>query len=88
MKLLKTSVLAGLGYASTTAMASAQGYSWWQSWFYNWSGGGSSSSGGSSSGTATASAVPEIDASTGVLAVAAVLATLALAWEIKRRRAS
>ena len=88
MKLLNTSVLAGLAYASTSAMASAQSYSWWQSWFYNWSGSGSSSSGGSSSGTATASAVPEIDASTGVLAVAAVLATLALAWEIKRRRAS
>ena len=87
MKLLKTSVLAGLAYAGTTAMASAQGYSWWQRWFYNWSGGGSSSSGGSSSGTATASAVPEIDASTGLLAMAAVLATLALAWEIKRRRA-
>ncbi|WP_294623495.1 VPEID-CTERM sorting domain-containing protein [uncultured Roseovarius sp.] len=87
MKLLKTSVLASLAYASTSAMASAQSYSWWQSWFYSWSGGGSSSSGGSSSGTATASAVPEIDASTGVLAMAAVLATLALAWEIKRRRA-
>jgi hypothetical protein len=88
MKLLKTSVLAGLAYASTTAMASAQSYSWWSNWYYNWSGSGSSSSGGSSSGTSTASAVPEIDASTGLLAVAAVLATLALAWEIKRRRAS
>lgn len=88
MKLLKTSVLAGLAYASTSAMASAQDYSWWSGWYNNWSGGGSSSSGGSSTGTSTASAVPEIDASTGILAMAAVLATLALAWEIKRRRAS
>ncbi len=32
------------------------------------------------------SRVPEIDASTGLLALAAVGAALALAWEIKRRR--
>lgn len=32
------------------------------------------------------SAVPEIDASTGLLALAAIGAALALAWEIKRRR--
>jgi hypothetical protein len=32
-------------------------------------------------------AVPEIDASTGLLALAAVLAALALAWEVRRRRA-
>jgi hypothetical protein len=88
MKFLKTSALASIAYASTTVMASAQSYSWWSNWYYNWSGSGSSSSGGSSSGTSTASAVPEIDASTGLLALAAVLATLALAWEIKRRRAS
>lgn len=31
--------------------------------------------------------VPEIDASSGLLAVAAVMAALVLAWEIKRRRA-
>lgn len=30
--------------------------------------------------------VPEIDASSGLLAMAAVLAALLLAWEIKRRR--
>lgn len=83
MKFLKTSALAGIAYASTSVMASAQSYSWWDSWF-NWGSGSSSSS----TDTSTASAVPEIDASTGVLALAAVLATLALAWEIKRRRAS
>ncbi len=32
------------------------------------------------------SRVPEIDASTGLLALAAVAASLALVWEIKRRR--
>ena len=32
--------------------------------------------------------VPEIDASTGMLALAAVMASLVLAWELKRRRAS
>jgi hypothetical protein len=31
--------------------------------------------------------VPEIDASTGLLALAAVLAAVAFAWEIRRRRA-
>lgn len=30
--------------------------------------------------------VPEIDASTGLLAAAAVLAALIFAWEVKRRR--
>ncbi len=33
-------------------------------------------------------AVPEIDASTGLLAVAAVLAALAFAWELRRRRSA
>lgn len=84
MKLLKTSALAGLAYASSTMMASAQSYSWWSSW-YNWS--WTSTSTTTTTNTSTASAVPEIDASTGVLALAAVLATLALAWELKRRRA-
>ncbi|MCC6304429.1 MAG: VPEID-CTERM sorting domain-containing protein [Rhodobacteraceae bacterium] len=31
--------------------------------------------------------VPEIDASTGLLAAAAVLAALAFVWEVRRRRA-
>jgi len=37
-------------------------------------------------GSGGGSRVPEIDASTGLLALAAVGAALALAWEIKRRR--
>lgn len=36
----------------------------------------------------TPAAVPEIDASTGLLAVAAVLAVMALVWERRRRRAA
>ncbi|MGR3502901.1 VPEID-CTERM sorting domain-containing protein [Pseudaestuariivita sp.] len=36
--------------------------------------------------TQACAAVPEIDASMGALAIAAVLALTALAWEIKRRR--
>ncbi|ARE82308.1 VPEID-CTERM: VPEID-CTERM protein sorting domain protein [Roseovarius sp. EC-HK134] len=52
-------------------------------WF--WSGwyGGTTSSGGSTS----TSSVPEMDAASGTLAIAVVLAALVLAWEIKRRRA-
>lgn len=42
--------------------------------------------GGPHSGSTPAN-VPEIDAASGVLALAAILATLALAWELKRRRA-
>lgn len=41
---------------------------------------------GGSGGTSN-SQVPEIDASTGLLALAAVGAALLLAWELKRRRA-
>jgi hypothetical protein len=35
---------------------------------------------------APASSVPEMDAASGILAIAVVLAALALAWEIRRRR--
>lgn len=60
-----------------TAPASAQSYSWWRSWWGGWSG---------TDGGHTRSSVPEIDASTGMLAMAAVGAALLLAWEINRRR--
>ncbi|MET4103164.1 hypothetical protein ABIE58_002603 [Roseovarius sp. MBR-78] len=40
--------------------------------------------GGSHDGTS--SSVPEMDASSGILAIAVVLAALALVWEVKRRR--
>jgi hypothetical protein len=52
---------------------------WWQQFTTNWSGG----SGGEWSGQ-TAS-VPEIDASAGLLALAAVGAALLFAWERRRR---
>ncbi|MCE8511136.1 VPEID-CTERM sorting domain-containing protein [Ruegeria pomeroyi] len=64
----------------TTQTASAQTFSW-SDWWGGWSyGGGSGSSGG------TSSAVPEIDASTGALALAAVAAGLLLARELRRRK--
>ena len=73
---------AGL-YLESAVMASAQSYNgwWWSSWW-------PSSGGHSGTGGTQATAVPEIDASTGLLALAAVVASLALAWELKRRRAS
>ncbi|MFP4238682.1 VPEID-CTERM sorting domain-containing protein [Rhodosalinus sp.] len=37
-------------------------------------------------GPPSAAAVPEIDAASGTLAIAAVLAVMALSWEIARRR--
>jgi hypothetical protein len=52
-------------------------------WFWNSWYGGTTSGGGSSS----TSSVPEMDAASGTLAIAVVLAALVLAWEIKRRRA-
>ncbi|MDK3020518.1 VPEID-CTERM sorting domain-containing protein [Pseudodonghicola flavimaris] len=39
------------------------------------------------SGSGSSSQVPEIDASTSLLAVAAIGAALILSWELKRRRA-
>ncbi|SLN55559.1 hypothetical protein ROG8370_02512 [Roseovarius gaetbuli] len=51
-------------------------------WFTYYYGGSTSGSGGS---TTTASSVPEMDAASGTLAIAVVLAALVLAWEIKRR---
>ncbi|MFU8776933.1 MAG: VPEID-CTERM sorting domain-containing protein [Roseovarius sp.] len=52
-------------------------------WFWNNFYGGTRLSSGSTS----ASSVPEMDAASGTLAIAIVLAALVLAWEIKRRRA-
>ena len=51
--------------------------SWW-----NWFGWGSS---GGSGGSTTPVAVPEIDASTGLLAMAAIAAAMLFAWERRRR---
>ncbi len=51
---------------------------WWWRWFDRWSGGNN----GGSTGGGSSNAVPEIDAGAGLLAIAAVLATLALVWEL------
>lgn len=66
-------------YLSATAVASAQSYGGWLCRRY----GINCDSGGSATTN-----VPEIDVSSGLLAVAALAATLALVWEIKRRRSS
>jgi hypothetical protein len=66
----------------TAGAAEAQSrWSWWNfwGWFGGWSGGWS---GG---GSSTVHAVPEIDAGTGLAALAAVLAALAFVWERRRR---
>lgn len=53
-------------------------------WFWNNFPGGTTPTRG---GPSSASSVPEMDAASGTLAIAVVLAALVLAWEIKRRRA-
>ena len=53
---------------------------------WNWFFGGYYGGGTSGGDTGSASAVPEMDAASGTLAVAVVLAALVLTWEIKRRR--
>ncbi|WP_294609840.1 VPEID-CTERM sorting domain-containing protein [Roseovarius sp.] len=49
-------------------------------WFNYYYGDGTRDSGGS-----TVSSVPEMDAASGTLAIAVVLAALVLVWELKRR---
>ena len=78
--------VSALVYTTTAMPALAQStssgfLSWWRDRFS--SGDGSSSSGGTSP---TYSQVPEIDASAGLLALAAVAAAMVLVWELRRRR--
>jgi hypothetical protein len=73
--------------AVSTGAALAQTYStcsWWRPWTCTSSGSGSTGGSTSGSGSTTAS-VPEIDASTGLIALVAVLAVVALTWERRRR---
>lgn len=73
-------------YLAGTLPAMAQSYGgggWWSSF---WADLFSRYQSGSGGGTRTAAAVPEIDASSGALAIAAVLALMALSWELHRRR--
>ena len=67
-------------YLSGTAIASAQSYSHYLCRRYGFYCGGNNHQ--------PTTNVPEIDVSSGLLAVAALAATLALVWEIKRRRSS
>ncbi|MFP4327977.1 MAG: VPEID-CTERM sorting domain-containing protein [Paracoccaceae bacterium] len=76
-------LIAGGVWLSGAAGASAQ--SWGSGGRWRWDGWSPGRPGGDTGGTPAAS-VPEIDASTGLLALAAVGAGLALAWEINRRR--
>ncbi|WP_247738801.1 VPEID-CTERM sorting domain-containing protein [Shimia sp. R9_2] len=83
---LKTAALAAGVMAASAPAAIAQNHSgwrgwWWWNWNWNWGGHG----GGTGHTGGTTNAVPEIDAGAGLLAVAAVMATLALAWELRRR---
>lgn len=76
LSILATAVPALL---ATTVGASAQTSAGLLGSFLDWCWGGDT--GG------TTSQVPEIDASTGLLALAAIGAALALSWELKRHRA-
>lgn len=72
----------GIVLAATAAAASAQSRgSRWRTWLDNWSGGWTRGDGGTPSSSA-----PEIDAGSGLLALAVIGAALLLAYEIKRRR--
>lgn len=78
MTSFKTLAVSAVAFGTMTAPAMAQSWLWWLT------GGGHS---GGSGGSTTPAAVPEIDGSTALLAVAAIVAALAFAWERNRRRA-
>ncbi|GAA6181522.1 MULTISPECIES: VPEID-CTERM sorting domain-containing protein [unclassified Shimia] len=95
MTLLSKVKVAGASIAAIAASAPAamaQSYSGWSGWWWSWWGGhhGGGNHGGGNHGGGNhgggSNAVPEIDAGAGLLALAAVLATLALVWELRRRR--
>ncbi len=88
MKTLLTSAAAGVaGLVASAGTALAQSYSSgcsiWRPW--NCLGTGGGSGGGSTNPPST---VPEIDASAGLLAIAAVTVVTLFVWERRRRRAA
>lgn len=83
LKKTKAAVFALSALTLSAPAAFAQNYGGWYGWWWSWWGGGNTG-GGNTGGSSNA--VPEIDAGAGLLAVAAVLATLALVWELRRRR--
>ncbi len=84
-RIVNTAALAltALSLSGTAALAQSASEGrggWFIRWFFsNWSEHQHAAS-------TTRRAVPEIDAANGLLAVAAVVAALALAYELKRRR--
>ena len=58
---------------------------WWSNWRIYFGGGGNNGGGGHG-GTVTS--VPEIDASSGALALAVVVAATLLTWELRRRKSA
>ncbi|MDR9395330.1 VPEID-CTERM sorting domain-containing protein [Roseovarius sp. SYSU LYC5161] len=76
-KLFATSVASAAAYTASAASVSAQSITDFYCRFYGWY----------CQRDNTETAVPEIDASSGLMAMGAVLGMLLLAWEIKRRRA-
>lgn len=75
---LSVSALSTLAMAGPMMAQTASSSSWFWNWLRPITGGG---------GNTPPAAVPEIDASTGLLALAAVAAALLFVWE-RRRRAS
>lgn len=94
LKIVTTAMASASALVMSTVMAAAMGgRSSRSESSYNLSTGGSSGVGsGVGSGGATpvgntnVASVPEIDASTGLLAIAAVLAVIAFVWERNRRQ--
>ncbi|SMP27358.1 VPEID-CTERM sorting domain-containing protein [Shimia sagamensis] len=80
---MNAAILAATTLALSAPAAFAQDSGGWSGWWWRWWGGGDTGGGNTGGGS---NAVPEIDAGAGLLAVAAVLATLALVWELRRRR--
>ena len=80
---VNAAVLSASSLMLSAPAAFAQDYGGWRGWWWRWWGGGGTGGGNTGGGS---NAVPEIDAGAGLLAVAAVLATLALVWELRRRR--
>lgn len=80
-RVFSTLALAGSTLAASVSTAAAQSYgghcSIWSIWNCFGQGGGS--------GSGTPVNVPEIDASAGLLAIAALTAVMLLAWERRRR---
>ncbi|MEM7320024.1 MAG: VPEID-CTERM sorting domain-containing protein [Pseudomonadota bacterium] len=88
-KRFKVPSLAMLAVLASANIASAQNYGgWWWRWRDRWRSGGGDHGGGGNHGGGGYSEVPEIDASAGLLALAAVAAAFILAWELRRRRSN